>query len=109
IYQTDIGIKDNRFSVIAPYRNGKPVFYIEGLEEIEAYGKYIMPGIVDAHVHIESTMVTEDMFANEVIRHGTTTAVVDHHEIPNVLGDEVVTYMAAVRQDLTVHILTMTP
>ena len=109
IYQTDVGIKDNRFSVIAPYKNGKPVFYIEGQKEVEAYDKYIMPGFVDAHVHIESTMVTPDMFANEVIKHGTTTAVVDPHEIANVLGAEGVTYMAEASQNLPVQILTTVP
>src|SRR5699024_860065 len=68
-----------------------------------------MPGFVDAHVHIESTMVTPDMFANEVIRHGTTTAVVDPHEIANVLGAEGVTYMAEASQNLPVQILTTIP
>src|SRR5699024_9330481 len=68
-----------------------------------------MPGFVDAHVHIESTMVTPDMFANEVIKHGTTTAVVDPHEIANVLGAEGVTYMAEASQNLPVQILTTVP
>src|SRR5699024_10162383 len=52
---------------------------------------------------------TPDMFANEVIRHGTTTAVVDPHEIANVLGAEGVTYMAEASQNLPVQILTTIP
>lgn len=109
IYQADVGVKDDRFSVIASYEEGEPIFYIEGEEEIDAHGKYIMPGFIDAHVHIESTMMTPDMFASEVIRHGTTTAVVDPHEIANVLGVEGVTYMAEASQDLPVQILTTIP
>lgn len=109
IYQADVGVKDGRFSVIASYEEGEPIFYIEGEEEIDAHGKYIMPGFIDAHVHIESTMMTPDMFASEVIRHGTTTAVVDPHEIANVLGVEGVTYMAEASQDLPVQILTTIP
>src|SRR5699024_1733933 len=72
MYQADIGIKEDRFAAIAPYENGQPTFKMVGESEIDAQDKYMMPGFIDAHVHIESTMVTPDMFAREVIRHGTT-------------------------------------
>jgi len=109
IYQADIGIKEDRFAAIAPYENGQPTFKMAGESEIDAQDKYMMPGFIDAHVHIESTMVTPDMFAREVIRHGTTTAVIDPHEMANVLGTEGVTYMVEASQGLPVQILTTIP
>jgi len=109
IYQADVGVKNSRFSAVAPYENGQPTFFMEGKSEVNAEGKYIMPGFIDAHVHIESTMVTPDMFAREVIRHGTTTAVIDPHEMANVLGAEGVRYMVEASQDLPVQILTTIP
>ena len=54
---------------------------------------YIMPGLVDAHVHIESSMLTPVMFGSEIVRHGTVAAVSDPHEIANVMGIEGVRYM----------------
>ncbi|WP_080874941.1 adenine deaminase [Oceanobacillus timonensis] len=109
IYTADIGIKENRFSAIAAYENDKPSFPIEGEKELDAKGKYAIPGLIDCHVHIESTMVTPDMFAREVLRNGTTTAVIDPHEIGNVLGKEGVEYMAAASRNLPVQILLTIP
>jgi len=54
---------------------------------------YIIPGFVDAHVHIESSMLTPAAFANAAVRHGTVAAVADPHEIANVLGKEGVELM----------------
>jgi len=56
---------------------------------------YILPGFVDAHVHIESSMLTPAAFANAAIRHGTIGAIADPHEIANVLGKEGVELMFA--------------
>lgn len=109
IYQADVGVKDGRYSAIASYENGQPTFHMNGKKEVDAQHKYIMPGFIDAHVHIESTLVTPDMFASEVIRHGTTTAVIDPHEMANVLGVEGVTYMIEASQGLPVQILTTIP
>lgn len=109
IYTADIGIKENRFSAIAAYKDGKPAFEIQGEQEINAEGKFAVPGFIDCHVHIESTMVTPDMFAREVLRNGTTTAVIDPHEIGNVLGKEGVEYMAAACRNLPVQFLLTIP
>lgn len=109
IYKADVGVVDDRFSAVAPYKKDEPIFQMEGKKVIDAQGKYLMPGFIDAHVHIESTMVTPDMFANEIIRHGTTTAVIDPHEMANVLGAEGVTYMVKASQNLPVQILTTIP
>src|SRR5699024_3364066 len=109
MYQADSGVTEDRFAAIAPYENGQPTFKMVGESEIDAKHKYMMPGFIDAHVHIESTVVTPDMFAREVIRHGTTTAVIDPHEMANVLGTDGVTYMVEASQGLPVQILTTIP
>jgi adenine deaminase len=54
---------------------------------------YIMPGLIDAHIHIESSMITPGAFALEAVRHGTTGVVSDPHEIANVLGERGVKFM----------------
>ena len=53
---------------------------------IDVSGKYIVPGFIDSHIHIESSMVTPSEFARAVIPRGTTTVIADPHEIANVLG-----------------------
>ncbi|MFT7508093.1 MAG: adenine deaminase, partial [Sulfitobacter sp.] len=58
----------------------------EGTEVIDAAGRYLIPGLVDGHMHIESGMLTPAEFAAAVIPHGTTTMFTDPHEIANVLG-----------------------
>jgi adenine deaminase len=57
------------------------------------YGTFITPGLVDAHVHIESSMLTPCEFARTAVTHGTLAAVCDPHEIANVLGVEGIEYM----------------
>src|SRR5271154_2415747 len=57
-----------------------------GLEEIDAQGRFAVPGFIDSHVHCESTLVTPGEFDRCVLPRGTTTAVCDPHEIANVLG-----------------------
>src|SRR5699024_1415074 len=109
IYTADIGIKEDRFSAIARYENGKPLFNMEGDAEVDGTGKYAVPGFIDCHVHIESTMVTPDMFARALLQRGTTTAVIDPHEIGNVMGAEGVEYMINASRNLPVQILTTIP
>ncbi|MDW0108796.1 adenine deaminase [Sporosarcina aquimarina] len=109
IYQADIGIKENRFSAIARYENGQPDFKMEAEVVVDGRGKYAIPGLVDCHVHIESTMVTPDMFARALLQRGTTVAVIDPHEIGNVLGAEGVKYMVEASRGLPVQILTTIP
>ncbi|MHC4469733.1 MAG: adenine deaminase [Planctomycetota bacterium] len=58
----------------------------EGKREIDGRGLTVVPGFIDAHVHVESTMVTPDEFERCVLPRGTTTAICDPHEIANVLG-----------------------
>lgn len=109
VYPADIGIKGDRFACVARYKGDNPIFDIEGHTEVDAAGKYATPGLFDAHVHIESTMVPPDMFARAVLRRGTTTAVIDPHEIANVLGAEGVRYMVEASRGLPLRVLTTVP
>ena len=57
------------------------------------FNNYILPGFIDAHIHIESSMLTPSRFAEAVVPHGTTAVVADPHEIANVMGIEGIKYM----------------
>ena len=79
----DIAIAKGRIACVAP-----DLSYCIGddTEVIEAQGRYMIPGLCDGHMHIESGMLTPAEFARAVIPHGTTTMFTDPHEIANVLG-----------------------
>lgn len=66
----------------------------------DAQGKYLIPGLIDAHVHIESSMMTPRHFCEAVLPWGTTTVVTDPHEIGNVYGIEGIQYMHDISDDL---------
>ena len=85
-------INSRIFSGVVSVEDGK----IVSVEEAEVNEKqYIMPGFVDSHVHIESSMVVPSEFARMAVCHGTVATVSDPHEIANVLGVEGVKYMIA--------------
>lgn len=67
--------------------------YYDGITEINCIGLFVAPGFIDAHVHIESSMVTPELFSQIVIKKGVTTIVADPHEIANVLGEEGIDFM----------------
>ena len=79
----DIAIAEGRFAAIAPDLS---TAIGPETQVIEAKGRYMVPGLCDAHMHIESGMLTPAEFAAAVIPHGTTTMFTDPHEIANVLG-----------------------
>jgi adenine deaminase len=70
--------------------------------EIDVKGRFVAPGFIDAHVHVESAMVSPAEFARVVSAHGTTAVVVDPHEIANVLGVAGIAYMLEATRDLPV-------
>ncbi|MCK5156587.1 MAG: adenine deaminase [Spirochaetales bacterium] len=72
-------------------------------------GSYAVPGFIDSHVHIESSMLTPQYFAELVIPHGTTTIITDPHEIGNVLGIEGVEYMVEAGRGLPMYQLALAP
>jgi adenine deaminase len=84
-----------------------------GVEEIDAQGRFAVPGFIDSHVHCESTLVTPAEFDRCVLPHGTTTAVCDPHEICNVLGLEGLQYFLDAAQataiDLRVQLSSCVP
>src|SRR5574344_1691577 len=65
----------------------------EGKVEVDVTGKIVCPGFVDAHIHLESSLVTPTEFAKAVLPHGTTTVITDPHEISNVMGTDGIEYM----------------
>lgn len=65
----------------------------DGICEIDCSGLFVAPGFIDAHVHIESSMVTPEIFSNLVIKRGVTSIIADPHEIANVLGEEGIEFM----------------
>jgi adenine deaminase len=75
----------------------------------DGQGAYAVPGFIDSHVHIESSMLTPRRFAELVIPHGTTTIVTDPHEIGNVLGIDGVEYMIEAGRDLPMYQLALAP
>jgi adenine deaminase len=73
--------------------------------EVDLQGRFVAPGFVDAHVHIESAMASPTEFARAVLPHGTTTVVADPHEIANVLGLAGITYMLTATASLPLQVL----
>ncbi|MBA2273779.1 MAG: adenine deaminase [Actinobacteria bacterium] len=81
----------------------------EGGERIDGAGRYLVPGFIDAHVHIESSKLMMDEFARAVLPHGTTAVVCDPHEIANVLGRDGIHWMLDVCSKLPLEVFVMTP
>jgi adenine deaminase len=103
---TDIAIAAGRFAFIGPsaaHAIGPDT------QVIDAAGRYLVPGLCDAHMHVESGMVTATEFARAVIPHGTTSMFVDPHEIANVLGLEGVRLMHDEAAGLPVNMFVQMP
>ncbi len=82
---------------------------INAKKVVDCNGDYIIPGFIDSHIHIESSMLTPRNFARGVINHGTTTAITDPHEIANVFGVEAVKYMHDAGENLPMRQLINIP
>lgn len=100
IEKNDIAINENRIVGIGNY---------EGEQEIDCTGLYVSPGFIDAHVHVESSMVTPEVFSQLLIRRGVTTAIADPHEIANVLGLKGIEFMMENSKRSVMDILFMLP
>ena len=72
-------------------------------------GAWLVPGLIDAHVHVESSQLTPGQFARAVVPRGTTCVIADPHEIANVLGLDGVRYMLAATDDIPLHAYFMAP
>src|SRR3989304_2257576 len=81
----------------------------EARKIIDVKGDFLCPGLIDGHVHIESSMVTIPEFARAVLPHGTTSVVTDPHEIANVLGQQGIRFMAASARQIPLNVFVMIP
>lgn len=100
IYPTDIAIHMGYVAGLGEYH---------GAQEIDCTGKFVTPGLIDAHVHIESAMVTPDQFAKAILPRGTTTVIADPHEIANVAGIPGIAYLMESAENLPLNVLMMLP
>lgn len=100
IHRTHIAVHDGRVVGFGDYK---------AAQAIDLKGAYVSPGFIDGHVHIESSMVKIPEFARVVLPHGTTSAVIDPHEIANVLGLDGIKYMLASSEDSPLSVYVMLP
>ena len=96
----DIAIEDGCIAGIGEY---------DGLVNVDMTGRYICPGFIDGHIHIESSMVSPPEFEKAVLPHGTTTVITDPHEIGNVAGCQGVDYMLKATEGLSLDAFFVMP
>src|SRR4051794_13840524 len=101
----DVAIKAGRVEMFgdAGHTNGA------GPEVGEAGGASLVPGLIDTHLHVESAMVPVARFAEAVLPHGTTTVLIDNHEIANVLGLDGIRWMLEEGRGLPLRVLLAVP
>ena len=80
-----------------------------GVQEVELDGRYVCPGLIDGHIHIESSMLCPAAFARAVLPHGTTAVITDPHEIANVAGTQGLEFMLEASRDLPLSVYCMLP
>jgi adenine deaminase len=98
--ETDLAVADGYVAGLGDY---------DGAEVVDASGRYVVPGFVDAHMHLETVKVLVHEFARFVLPLGTTAVVADPHEIANVLGTDGVHWLADLCHDLPLDIYFMAP
>jgi adenine deaminase len=81
----------------------------EGKQTIDLGGKYVVPGLIDSHVHIESALATPGHLAEVIVPKGTTTIIADPHEIANVLGIEGIEFMLDASKNIPLNVFFMLP
>jgi len=101
----DVAVKKDRIAVV-----GKADHTIgNGTIVINAEGKYVAPGFLDGHVHVESSMLTLTRFASAVLPHGTTAVFIDPHEIANVLGLKGIKFLIEEAKRLPLKVFVCVP
>ncbi len=100
VLEQDVGIFQGLVAGIGQY---------SGHHEVDVKGRYICPGFIEGHIHIESSMLSPLQFARAVVPRGTTAVVCDPHEIANVLGVRGVSFMLEFSKDLPLDIFSMIP
>ncbi|KUO51227.1 MAG: adenosine deaminase [Desulfitibacter sp. BRH_c19] len=99
-YNGDIAIVDGYIVGIGEY---------SGTEQIDIGGRFVAPGFIDGHVHIESSMVTPGQFAAAILPRGTTTIIADPHELANVHGTAAIEYFLKADEQIPLDIYLMLP
>lgn len=100
IHEGDVAIADGWIVGIGRY---------EGNRSVDVDGAFILPGLVEGHIHIESSMLSPREFARAVIPHGTTVVFADPHEIANVLGLSGIDYMISAARALPIDLFLSVP
>ena len=98
--QASLAVTDGIVVGIGDYR---------GITDHDLHGAQIVPGLIDAHVHIESSLLTPKEYTRLVATHGTTTVIADPHEIANVAGVAGIEFMMREARDTPIDILFMLP
>ena len=96
----DIAVEDGIIAGLGEY---------DGIENVDLSGKYVCPGFIDGHIHLESSMVSPWEFERAVLPHGTTAVVTDPHEIGNVAGLQGIDYMMEATRDLRLDVFFVMP
>jgi adenine deaminase len=99
--EADVAIYDGFIVGVGPEYHGR--------EEIEVKGKWISPGLIDGHIHVESSMLLPSRLAAALLPHGTTTIIADPHEIANVMGTEGIRLLIEDSQSIPFDIFFMVP
>ena len=100
IYTADVAVFQGMIAGIGTYH---------GSNEIDCTGKYLCPGLMDAHLHLESSMVTPCEMTKSVLPDGTTTLIADPHEMVNVSGSKAIDYLLEAAAKLPVNLFVMLP
>ncbi len=103
IYEADLAVFHGRIAGI-----GRPGPYA-GLQELDCRGHYLVPGLIEAHTHIEDALLVPSEFARALAPHGTTTCISDPHEIANVSGIPGLRWMLDMIEDLPLRFLLTLP
>ncbi len=100
VYKANIAICNNVIAGVGDY-------YRDGIEIHDAEGLYLLPGFIDAHVHIESSMLSVPEYAMAVLPRGTTSVICDPHEIANVMGLEGIKYLFRSSRNIPINLFVM--
>jgi adenine deaminase len=103
---TDVAVYGGFIALVG---DASHVLHDEHTQLVDATGRFLVPGFIDTHLHVESSMVDPRRYAEAVLPHGTTAIVPDPHEIANVFGLEGVKLFVDSAEDLPLKVLTMMP
>ena len=101
IYFANVALSDGVIAGVGDYNEGKKV--------IDATNKYILPGFINTHCHVESSMATPDNYCAEELAWGVTTLITDPHEIANVAGNKGIKYMLEATRNLPINYYVQAP